>query len=85
MSPWKLIRRNTGRPLWGEWSPEVASSGSVAPSRGCLDVEGSCGDDDPLQYVVNASVPVLRVDAPTYYSLQNGVWLVDTATTSPPC
>jgi hypothetical protein len=57
----------------------------VAPSRGCLDVEGSCGDDDPLQYVVNASVPVLRVDAPTYYSLQNGVWLVDTATTSPPC
>jgi len=35
--------------------------------------------------VVNASVPVLRVDPSTHYSLQNGVWVVDTATTSPPC
>jgi len=48
-----------------------------------VDFEGSCGEDDPLQYVVNA-VPVVRVDASTYYSLQNGVWFVDTATTSPP-
>ena len=39
---------------------------------------------DRLQYVVNASVPVVRVDASTYYSLQNGMWFVDTATTSPP-
>src|SRR6266446_5825525 len=33
----------------------------------------------PLQYVVNASVPVIRVDASTYYALQNGVWFVNTA------
>jgi hypothetical protein len=35
----------------------------------------------PLQYVVNASVPVIRVDASTYYALQNGVWFVNTAPT----
>jgi hypothetical protein len=29
-----------------------------------------------LQYVVNASVPVIRVDASSYYALQNGVWFV---------
>jgi hypothetical protein len=34
-----------------------------------------------LQYVVNASVPVIRVDASTYYALQNGVWFVDTVPT----
>jgi len=33
----------------------------------------------PLQYVVNASVPVIRVDASTYYALQNGVWFVNTS------
>src|SRR6266850_279600 len=37
----------------------------------------------PLQYVVNASVPVIRVDASTYYALQNGVWFVDTSPTGP--
>jgi hypothetical protein len=30
----------------------------------------------PLQYVVNGSVPVIRVDASTYYALQSGVWFV---------
>ncbi len=30
----------------------------------------------PLQYVVNASVPVIVVDASTSYALQNGVWFV---------
>jgi hypothetical protein len=30
----------------------------------------------PLQYVVNASVPVIAVDASTYYALQSGVWFV---------
>ncbi|OLC42404.1 MAG: hypothetical protein AUH75_04560, partial [Gemmatimonadetes bacterium 13_1_40CM_4_65_7] len=29
-----------------------------------------------LQYVVNASVPVIRVDASSYYAVQNGVWFV---------
>ncbi len=33
----------------------------------------------PLQYVVNASVPVIRVDASSYYALQNGVWFVNTS------
>src|SRR3989442_1315425 len=28
----------------------------------------------PLQYVVNASFPVIRVDPTSYYALQNGVW-----------
>jgi hypothetical protein len=30
----------------------------------------------PLQYMVNASVPVIRVAASTYYALQSGVWFV---------
>src|SRR5258708_9539852 len=34
-----------------------------------------------LQYVVSACVPVIRVDASTYYALQNGVWFVDTVPT----
>ena len=37
----------------------------------------------PLQYVVNASVPVIRVDASTYYALQNGVWFVASSPTGP--
>src|SRR5229473_4136903 len=36
-----------------------------------------------LQYVVNASVPVIRVDASTYYALQNGVWFVAPLPTGP--
>ena len=31
--------------------------------------------------MVNASVPVIRVDASTYYALQDGVWFVDTVPT----
>lgn len=33
-----------------------------------------------LQYVMNASVPVIRVDASSYYALQNGVWFVAPST-----
>jgi len=33
-------------------------------------------DGTPLQYMVNASVPVIRVSASTYYALQSGVWFV---------
>src|SRR6266478_2524936 len=35
----------------------------------------------PLQYVVNASFPVIRVDATSYYALQNGVWFVASSPT----
>ncbi|HEX9477234.1 MAG TPA: hypothetical protein VGA90_00650, partial [Methylomirabilota bacterium] len=37
----------------------------------------------PLQYAVNASVPVIRVDASTYYALQSGVWFVGPAPAGP--
>src|SRR5882724_6497563 len=37
----------------------------------------------PLQYMVNASVPVIRVDASTYYALQSGVWFVAPSPTGP--
>src|SRR2546427_109522 len=37
----------------------------------------------PLQYVVNASCPVIRVDATSYYALQNGVWFVASSLTGP--
>ena len=37
----------------------------------------------PLQYVVNASVPIIRVDAATYYALQSGVWFVAPSPTGP--
>ncbi len=37
----------------------------------------------PLQYAVNASVPVIRVDASTYYALQSGVWFVAPAPSGP--
>ena len=37
----------------------------------------------PLQSVVNASVPVTRVDASSYYALQNGVWFVATSPAGP--
>jgi hypothetical protein len=37
----------------------------------------------PLQYAVNASVPVIRVDASTYYALQSGVCFVAPAPTGP--
>src|SRR6266852_6822899 len=37
----------------------------------------------PLQYAVNASAPVIRVDASTYYALQSGVWFVGPAPAGP--
>jgi len=37
----------------------------------------------PLQSVVNASVPVIRVDASASYALQNGVWFVATSPAGP--
>jgi|HubBroStandDraft_6_1064221.scaffolds.fasta_scaffold63086_2 hypothetical protein len=37
----------------------------------------------PLQYVVNGSVPVIRVAASTYYALENGVWFVAPSPTGP--
>jgi len=37
----------------------------------------------PLQYAVNTSVPVIRVDAGSYYSVQNGVWFVGPSPTGP--
>jgi hypothetical protein len=37
----------------------------------------------PLEYVVNSSTPVIRVDAKSWYACQNGVWFVATADTGP--
>src|SRR5439155_11738300 len=37
----------------------------------------------PLQYVVNASFPVIRVGATSFYALQNGVWFVASSLTGP--
>jgi hypothetical protein len=37
----------------------------------------------PLQYVVNAALPVIRVDASSSYALQNGVWFVAPSPTGP--
>jgi hypothetical protein len=36
-----------------------------------------------LHYVVNGSVPVIRVDASTYYALQSGVWFVAASAAGP--
>jgi hypothetical protein len=35
-------------------------------------------DGTPLEYVVNTPVPIIRVDASTFYSLQAGVWFYAT-------
>jgi hypothetical protein len=40
-------------------------------------------DGTPLQYVVNSPVPVIRVDASTYYAIQTGVWFYSTTLTGP--
>jgi hypothetical protein len=40
-------------------------------------------DGTPLQYVLNASAPVIRVDDRTWYACQDGVWFVATASTGP--
>jgi hypothetical protein len=37
----------------------------------------------PLHYAVNSPVPVIQVDAKTYYSLKDGVWFVAAAPTGP--
>lgn len=37
----------------------------------------------PLQYAVNSPLPVIRVDAGSYYSVQNGVWFVGPSPTGP--
>ena len=37
----------------------------------------------PLQYVVNSPVPIVRVDAYTWYALQAGVWFTATALNGP--
>jgi len=40
-------------------------------------------DGTPLQYVVNAPTPIVRVDAQTYYAASDGVWYVAPALTAP--
>ena len=37
----------------------------------------------PLQYAVNTQQPVIRVDAQSYYCVQNGVWFVAPSATGP--
>jgi len=37
----------------------------------------------PLYYAVNTPIPVIRVDADTFYSVQNGVWFVATSPNGP--
>jgi uncharacterized membrane protein YgcG len=37
----------------------------------------------PLHYAVNSPVPVIQVDAKTYYSLKDGVWFVANAPLAP--
>lgn len=40
-------------------------------------------DGTPLQYVVNASLPVLLVDGTTWYAVENGVWFVASSPDGP--
>ena len=40
-------------------------------------------DGTPLHYAFNTGVPVIQVDAKTYYMAQNGVWFVATAPAGP--
>ena len=37
----------------------------------------------PLLYAISTAVPVIEVDAHTFYSVQNGVWFVATSATGP--
>jgi hypothetical protein len=39
--------------------------------------------DTPLQYAANSPTPVIRVDAGTYYAVQEGVWFVGSAPVGP--
>ena len=40
-------------------------------------------DGTPLSYAPNTAAPVIRVDAKSYYMVQNGVWFVATAPAGP--
>ncbi len=40
-------------------------------------------DGTPLAYAYNTGVPVIRIDAKTYYMAQNGVWFAGTAPVGP--
>ncbi|AOY00169.1 hypothetical protein [Jeongeupia sp. USM3] len=40
-------------------------------------------DDTPLQYAYNTATPIIRVDARSYYLVQNGVWFVATSAAGP--
>ena len=40
-------------------------------------------DNTTLRYAVNTSTPVIRVDANSYYAVQNGVWFVATSALGP--
>lgn len=40
-------------------------------------------DNTSLRYAVNTSTPVIRVDASSYYAVQNGVWFVATSAIGP--
>ena len=40
-------------------------------------------DNTTLRYAVNASTPVIRIDAGSYYAVQNGVWFVATSAIGP--
>ena len=40
-------------------------------------------ENTTLQYAANAAVPVIRVDAQSYYAVQNGVWFVATSPVGP--
>ena len=37
----------------------------------------------PLQYVVNSPMPIIRVDAQSWYAVENGVWFVATSVQGP--
>ncbi len=72
-------------------SPARAARPSLRSSAVCFSVagcwrHGASADavtGPPLQSVVNASVPVIRIDASSYYALQNGVWFVATSPAGP--
>src|SRR5439155_26842193 len=75
--------------LWsappGPPGPACAAVPSVArgPGVGATGPPPTQSPGPPLQSVVNASVPVIRIDASSYYALQNGVWFVATSPAGP--
>src|ERR1044072_1418435 len=40
-------------------------------------------ENTTLRYAVNTSTPVIRIDASSYYAVQNGVWFVATSAIGP--